>query len=162
MEHKAMNSHNQDQQQQQEQEQAQQLAEQWDRPELVDLIYGISRAQLLEHGDLVDVSEIAREAGFTVPVAMTRAAWADCVEWTEATQKREQTVQDEAGRLWDVLFMAKLAARRARGEQRVNYTLHRVPVEGRGRLPRPVQLTLHIGPGDAGEPVITIMQPSED
>jgi hypothetical protein len=44
----------------------------------------------------------------------------------------------------------------------VNYTLHRVPVEGRGRLPRPVQLALHIGPGDAGEPVITIMQPSED
>ena len=40
-----------------------------------DLIHSYSRAQAIEDGVLVDVSETAREAGFTVPVAITRAAW---------------------------------------------------------------------------------------
>jgi hypothetical protein len=93
---------------------------------------------------------------------LTRAAWADCVQWAEATQKRKQNLQDEAGRLWAVLFMAKLGARCAGYALRVNYTLHRVAEEGRDRLPRPVQLALHIDPGDASESVITIMQPNED
>ncbi len=82
-----------------------------------DVIHTHTRAQLIEDGDLIDVSETAREAGFTVPVAITRAAWADCVEWTAETDKRKATIQDEAGRLWDVVYMARLAAR-VRGDQR--------------------------------------------
>ena len=54
-----------------------------------DVIHTHTRAQLIEDGDLIDVSETAREAGFTVPVAITRAAWADCVEWTAETDKRK-------------------------------------------------------------------------
>ena len=66
-------------------------------------IYAYTRAQALEDGVLVDVTETANEAGFRVPVAMTTAAWADTVEWTEADSKR-QTSQDESGRLWDVMW----------------------------------------------------------
>lgn len=127
-----------------------------------DVIHTHTRAQLIEDGDLIDVSETAREAGFTVPVAITRAAWADCVEWTAETDKRKATCQDEAGRLWDVVYMARLAAR-ARGDQpRRVFELYRVPVQGRGIRPRRVALAMHIGPGDAGEPVITIGLPNED
>ncbi len=36
-----------------------------------------TRAQALDDGFLVDVSELAKEAGFRFPVALTRAAWAD-------------------------------------------------------------------------------------
>jgi len=61
-----------------------------------------TRRQALDDGVLVDVSEMAREAGFRFPVALTRAAWEDCVSWSDADSKR-QTHQDEAGRLWDVL-----------------------------------------------------------
>ncbi|HCP6903027.1 DUF6573 family protein [Shigella flexneri] len=127
-----------------------------------DLIHSYSRAQAIEDGVLIDVSETAREAGFTVPVAITRAAWADCVEWTAETDKRKATCQDEAGRLWDVVYMARLAARVRGYEPRRLFELYRVPVEGRGIRPRRATLAMHIGPGDAGEPVITITLPNED
>lgn len=61
-------------------------------------IHTYTRAQAIEDGALVDVSETATEAGFRVPVALTHAAWGDCVEWTE-TDSRRQTYQDEVGRL---------------------------------------------------------------
>lgn len=124
-------------------------------------IYAYTRAQALEDGVLVDVTETAKEAGFRVPVAMTTAAWADAVEWTEADSKR-QTSQDESGRLWDVVWMSYLAVRRGGMEPRKAFQLLRVPRGGRGVRPRLTTLHIHIGPGDSGEPVITIMQPGED
>ncbi len=71
-----------------------------------DLISSYTRAQAIADGVLVDVTETAKEAGFRCPVALTRAAWADCVAWSEADTRR-QVPQDEAGRLWDVLWMAR-------------------------------------------------------
>src|SRR5690606_11899895 len=100
-----------------------------------DVIYSYSRAQAIADGVLIDITEIAREAGFKVPVAITRAAWADCVEWSEATQQRKRTVQDESGRLWDVVYMANFEARRNAGHSRVTFTVYRVPAEGRGFVP---------------------------
>nr|WP_244121059.1 DUF6573 family protein [Burkholderia gladioli] len=110
---------------------------------------------------LVNVSGLAREAGFRIPVAVTSAVWADCVAWTDADSKK-QVAQDENGRLWDVLWMGALAAKRARGAQRIAFELHRVPRGGRATQPRPVVLNLHIGPGDNAEPVITILMTDED
>lgn len=123
-------------------------------------IYGYSRAQAISDGVLVDVSAMAKEAGFTVSVALTSAAWSDCVEWGDRDSSR-QTHQDESGRLWDVLWMAHLAARRAQGGT-IAFTMYRVPRGGKGRMPRKVTLHLHIGPGDVAEPVITVMMPGED
>ena len=123
-------------------------------------IYSYTRAQAIADGTLVNVTETAFEAGFRIPVAMTAAAWADCVAWSDADSER-QTHQDESGRLWDVLWMASLAARRAQGE-RCTFQLYRVPRGGRATRPRPTTLHMHIGPGDAGEPVITLLLPGED
>lgn len=125
-----------------------------------NVIYAYSRADAMADGALVDVSETAGEAGFRIPVAMTAAAWADCVEWDSADSRR-QTHQDESGRLWDALWMAAIAARKARGE-RVPFQLYRVPRGGRAIRPQRTTLHLHIGPGDGGEPVITILMPNED
>lgn len=44
-----------------------------------ELIYSYTRAQALADGELVDVSQTAIEAGFRVPVAITRALWAAIV-----------------------------------------------------------------------------------
>jgi hypothetical protein len=123
-------------------------------------IYGYSRAQAIADGVLVDVTTMSRQAGFNVPVALTSAAWSDCVEWFDDDSSR-QVHQDESGRLWDVLWMAHLAARRAHGDV-VAFELYRVPRGGRGRVPRKVTLQMHIGPGDEAEPVITLMLPGED
>jgi hypothetical protein len=127
-----------------------------------DVNFSSSRAQAIGDGVLVDITEIAREAGFRVPVALSRAVWTDCVEWNEVTARRKATHQDESGRLWDVVYLASLAARCGGSDQRRLFELYRVPVAGRGIRARRVQLAMHIGPGDRGEPVITITQPDED
>lgn len=127
------------------------------------VISSYSRAQEIEDGELFDVpEETSREAGFRVPVAMTSAVFEDCVNWSDADDKRKRTMQDVQGRLWDVLHMARLAIRRSNGGRRVTFGMVRVPRDGRGRTPKPVNLVVACGPGDAGEPVITIMQPHED
>ncbi|WP_041373137.1 DUF6573 family protein [Methylobacterium radiotolerans] len=127
-----------------------------------DLVSSYSRAQAIEDGDLVDVTETAREAGFRFPVALTAAVWADCVAWTDEDTRRKRVPQDEAGRLWDVVWMAMLAARRAGNTDRVAYEILRVPLAGGGRRARPVRLVMRIGPGDTPAPVITITTPDED
>lgn len=126
-------------------------------------IHVYTRAQAIEDGVLVDVTTTAREAGFRVPVALSHAVWADCVAWGEADTKR-QTYQDEAGRLWDVVWMAAIAARHAAAAGHVErlFTILRVPRGGRGRRPRKVLLKAVCGPGDSGEPVVTILLPTED
>jgi hypothetical protein len=133
----------------------------WDDAEV---IHAYSRAQAIADGVLVDVSNAAAEAGFKLPCAMTRDAWVDAVEWSEydEARKAEGTGQSLLGRLWDVLYLAHLAARHGRGQDRVTFTVSRVPREGASVTPEPMQLVMHIGPGDTAEPVLTIMLPGED
>ena len=119
-----------------------------------------TRAQAIEDGALIDVTETARAAGFTYPCVVTAAVWEDCIAWTEqdrTTPKR--ACQDEAGRLWDVLWMARSAD--AKYGRPATYRIKRVPRPGRGHT-QLVILKLHVGPGDDGAPVLTIMQPDED
>jgi hypothetical protein len=127
-----------------------------------DFVYGYSRAQALADGVLVDVTALAREAGFTIPAALTAAAWADCVAWTADDTEQTGVPQDETGRLWDVLWLAGHAARlhRDKAGDRLTFALLRVP-RGHRRATR-CELVLHIGPGDEGEPVMTVLLPGED
>jgi hypothetical protein len=120
-----------------------------------------TRAQAIEDGNLIDVTDIARDAGFRVPVAITAAAWADCVAW-DAEDSCRQTSQDEAGRLWDVLWMASLAARGAGGAQELLFPLYRIQRGGRAIRPARTRLRLIIAPGDDAAPVITILMHNED
>ncbi len=132
-------------------------------------IHTYTREQAIEDGQLIDVSTTAREAGIVWPVALTSAAWADTVEWTDEIEKRKgYTGQSESGRLWDVVWMLSLAVRGAlrRGldasQQPLFYSLHRTPREGRGVTPRKVTLRFQVGPEDEGRPCITVMLPGED
>ena len=127
-----------------------------------DVISTYTCSQAIEDGQLIDVSETAREAGFTLPVAMTATVWADCIAWTDDDNKR-QAYQDESGRLWDVLHMASHGIRtnKTSGDQLL-YQLYRVPRDGHSTEAVLVTLKLIIGPGDTPEPVITILLPNED
>lgn len=124
------------------------------------IIHSYTRADAIADGVLIDVTNEAREAGFKVSVALTAEVWNDCVKWTADDSKR-QVLQDENGRLWDVLWMAFVAARRAQGD-RISFQLYRVPRGGRGCRPRLATLQLQIGPGDGLEPVITVLLPGQD
>ncbi len=127
-----------------------------------EVVYSYSRAQALEDGVLIDVTETAREAGFRWPVALTAGVWADCVAWLDIDSAK-QTPQDESGRLWDVVFMAAHAVRRqTSGGAELLYELARVPRDGEARQAVGTTLKLIVGPGDGGEPIVTILLPDED
>jgi hypothetical protein len=130
------------------------------------VIHRCTRAQLIADDMLVNVTDTAREAGFTVPTAITAAVQDQCVRWTEDDARRKpQVYQDEAGRLWDVVWMAACKARgiarSGRSASTADFQVIVVPRPGHGRR-RLRTLKLVIGPGDAGEPVATIMLPDED
>ncbi|SCC94452.1 conserved hypothetical protein [Thiomonas sp. X19] len=133
-------------------------------------IHIYTRAQAIEDGMLIDVSGTAREAGIVWPVAITSAVWSDACAWTDADDKRKgggACWQSESGRLWDAVWMASRAIRAGLrrghdGRDPILFQVLRIPREGRGVRPRLATLKLQVGPGDAGEPVITIMLPGED
>lgn len=120
-----------------------------------ELIHAYTRAQAIADGVLVDVSPTAREVGFRFPVAVTARVWADYVAVPDGVDG-----QDEAGRLWDVVWMTRCAIRRAPdGADSVAVQLH---VRNDNTRPQLVTLRAVCGPGDHGEPVVTIMHPDED
>jgi len=127
-----------------------------------DVIFNYTRKQATADGVLIDATEMASDAGFKWPVALTAAAWADSVAWTDADNER-QAYQDQSGRLWDVLFMASYAVRTANNAKRqMQFDLQCIPHDGRATKSQRLTLKLILGPGDSGEPVITIMLPEED
>ena len=67
-----------------------------------DVIHRYSRADAIRDGTLIDVSAVAQEAGLRYPVALTRAAWQRCVAVPPGV-----LCQDEAGRLWDVVWLLR-------------------------------------------------------
>lgn len=124
-----------------------------------EVIHVYTRDEAIADGVLVDVTETAREAGFTVPVALTRAAWEEAVAWEHGGW------QDETGRLWDVCWMARAAglaaSRRDAASDRTRFAVLRVPNRPACHVARRLDLELHCGPGDEGDPVMTIMCPGE-
>jgi len=121
-----------------------------------------TRAQAIEDGVLIDPGSMAKEAGFKWLVALTADAWADCVAWTD-DDSTQQVHQDQSGRLWDVLFMASHTIRtRKDSGDRMLFQLYRVTRDGHSTEAVLTTLKLIVGPGDYGEPVITILLPHED
>lgn len=121
------------------------------------LIFSYTRAQAIADGVLVDASTLAQEAGFKYPVALTSAAWADCVTVPEGADG-----QDETGRLWDVLNVLRFTIQGQSGGSNQSEVRFTVSVRTGATTSEDVQLKSLCGPGDNAEPVITIMLPHED
>jgi hypothetical protein len=121
--------------------------------ETMEVIYSYTRKMAIDDGVLVDVTPTAKEAGIKFPVAVTSAVWTKYVEVPTGVK-----CQDEAGRLWDIVWMLRCAILSAHGA-RLDFT---VAVRNDNRSPKPVRLKAQCGPGDDAEPVITIMLPDED
>jgi hypothetical protein len=64
--------------------------------------------------------------------------------------------QDEAGRLWDVVWLLRCAIARHGGGRVVGFAVH-VRNDKREGTPLRVRLKVGGGPGDRGEPVLTVM-----
>jgi hypothetical protein len=122
--------------------------------ENADLIHQYTRAQAIADGVLIDVSQTAKETGIRFPVALTRAVWERCVSVPPGVE-----CQDVAGRLWDVVWLLRLAIGRSGGSE-VRFAVH-VRNDNQAGTPPLVHLKAICGPGDEGEPVITLMTPDE-
>ena len=133
-----------------------------------DIISRYTRAEALNDGELIAAPEgLTRQAGISVPVAFTRAAW---YQYIEPSYLPEMPDQDLTGRLWDLLWMLRMSANRSRSSSviifRVAFELLREKARANGivhiRGGEIVELKAVCGPGDDCEPVITVMLPAED
>jgi hypothetical protein len=118
----------------------------------MDVIYEYTRAQALSDGVLVDVSEMAKEAGICHPTAVTAAVWNNHIRVPDGVSG-----QDVIGRLWDVLWMFTMEVHRLPKTMVTNLVFYQVLVRNDESEPKPVQLKAFCGPGDDERPVITIM-----
>ncbi|MBW8003190.1 MAG: hypothetical protein FVQ80_14415 [Planctomycetes bacterium] len=121
-----------------------------------DIIYSYTRSQAIEDGSLIDVTQMAKEAGIKYPVAVTKAVWDTYITPDEELISLGQSIN---GRLWDVLWIFRtLASHKSRDTLffRVYFLMDRYT------KPKFVTLKALIHPGDNLEPVITIMLPGED
>ena len=74
-----------------------------------EIIYSYTRKQAIAHGFQVEVTNTAQEAGIKFPMFLTRAVFDNYVAVPDSV-----TGQDEAGRLWDVVWMTRFGIFRAR------------------------------------------------
>ncbi len=123
--------------------------------------------------DLTDAQDdkgqlLCRQAGFKIPIAITRAVWASTIEaggtWKSDSKGNEilelKGGQSVTGRLCDLLQVLHLACRREVDADRVQFQLL-VDVHDEGH-PELVQLWAVCGPGDDSAPVITVLLQGED
>ena len=125
------------------------------------IVHTYTRSQAIADGFQVEVSKVAQEAGITFPVFLTRAVYDNYVAVPAGV-----TGQDEAGRLWDVVWMLRFAIRKAHGGKcdphRLPYALY---VRNSDNHPaRLIKLIAVCGPLDIDDPspAITVMMPDED
>ncbi len=121
-----------------------------------------TRAQAIEDGALVnlmgffsthdDVASVCRQH-YKFPIACTAAVF----DIMQKAVENPRYCNDYAGIVHDMLWMSKVMKRQI-DESTVMF---RVIIAGAGRQ-RNYDFKLAVGPGDHGEPVITIMMPDED
>jgi hypothetical protein len=117
------------------------------------VIYSYTRSQAIADGLQIEVTKVAEEAGIRFPVFLTRGVYDKYV-----TVPPGVTAQDEAGRLWDIVWMLRFAIIRAKpGVTRVPVALY---VRNSDSQPaRLVKLIATAGAVDIDDPApaITVM-----
>lgn len=122
-----------------------------------EIVYAYTRSQAVADGVQVDVTKTAQEAGIKFPVFLTRTVFDAYV-----AVPPNVTGQDEAGRLWDIVWMTRFAILRSRANtDRVPVALY---VRNDNHAAKLVKLIAQCGPLDINDPspAITVMMPDED
>ena len=134
------------------------------------IIASYTRAEAIADGYQVPIpSKITKEAGISYPVFFTQGVYEKYV-----LVPKGMPHQDEDGRLWDIIYMFRVAARKCESAE-VQFTFYcQLPDSGNWsknervtketRQLREVTLRAVIGPLDLDDPspAISIMFPDED
>ena len=128
-----------------------------------DVIYSYTRAQAVADGVQVEVTKTAQEAGIKLPVFLTRTVFDAYV-----AVPPNVSGQDEAGRLWDIIWMTRFAILRLSTINSQPSTSRRLPValyvRNDNRAAKLIKLVATCGALDIDDPqpAITVMMPDED
>ena len=122
-----------------------------------NLIYSYSRAQAIADGVLIDVTAQAREAGFKFHTVVTDNLFHSYIAPPAGLEGEGQSME---GRLHDVFFVLLAAIRSSKAAtDYAEFDVLFVMAPGRQEK---VKVIAVVGPGDKGEPVLTIMLPGDD
>jgi len=122
-----------------------------------EIIYTYTRAQAVADGVQVDVTKTAQEAGIKFPTFLTRAVFDAYVAVPPGV-----TGQDEAGRLWDLVWMARFAILRSHGHtDRLPVALYVRNDNHRAKLVKLIATCSALDMDDP-QPALTLMMPDED
>jgi hypothetical protein len=124
------------------------------------VIFSYTRAQAIEDGVLVNLTEWAKETGFRIPVACTSAVWHEYIVPPEGTRSLGQSERGRAHDLLWMLYNAIRASKRSGGTD--DRLLYKVIFLQASHRQETVRLKAICGPGDNAEPVLTVMLPTED
>jgi hypothetical protein len=122
-----------------------------------NIIISYTRAQALNDGVLVDVSDLAREAGFKWPVAVTDHLYHSIIVPSLELVAEGQSI---TGRLWDLLQVLRYTIANSKDDTYLQFSV--LFVMSSGASPVPVEIISVAGPGDDGDPVITCMLEGDD
>jgi hypothetical protein len=131
------------------------------------VIHSYTRAEAIADGTLIDLGAfsfrenltILQESGIKFPTAITRAAYNRAVQ---EDGRDLPPCQDLSGRMWDLCYMLRLAARGGGSEIRFKLCVWNWVGSTDRTRHETITLKAVCGPGDTAEPVITIMLPEED
>ena len=125
--------------------------------ENINLIFSYTRSQAIADGVLIDVTAQAKEAGFKFHTVVTDNLFGSYITPPAGLEGEGQSV---SGRLHDVFFVLLAAIRSSKAAtdyMEIDVLFLRAP----GRQEK-VKVVAVVGPGDEGEPVLTIMLPGDD
>ena len=126
------------------------------------IISSYSRAQAIEDGTLIEADpELCKELKIIYPVAISAGLW----KYVDPEYIADMPGQSVTGRLWDLLSLFVLYAKKNRGDffkYRCIFQVKTFIGYKFGYGPEYVTIIARCGPGDAGEPVITLMLPEDD
>ena len=121
------------------------------------VIYAYTRSQAVAEGVQVEVTKTAQEAGIKFPMFLTRAVFDNYV-----AVPPDVTGQDEAGRLWDLVWMARFAILRSHGHtDRLPVALYVRNDNHRAKLVKLIAVCSALDIDDP-QPALTLMMPDED
>jgi hypothetical protein len=121
------------------------------------VIYSYFRSQALADGVLIDISDISREAGFRWPAAVSAHLYHEVLNPGHSLAAQSQSLE---GRIWDMLNVLRLVIKSGPDTSRLTFSPLFVMVPD--GPPTPITIIATAGPGDQGEPVLTIFLPEDD
>lgn len=122
-----------------------------------NLIYSFTRTMALESGVLIDVTNQAKEAGFKFHTVVTDNLFHSYIVPPAGLEGEGQSIE---GRLHDVFFVLLAAIRSSKAA--TDYAEIDVLFLMAPDRQEKVKVIAVVGPGDEGEPVLTIMLPGDD